>query len=149
MANTYTSLQYHFTFSTKNREPWISEEIESRVWAYIGGIARARPVVVRRYRAGPTVERDGRIHEGAVDAKRRKRRAHRAQQESQRIRTTDYKRRDQQACAQGGDRPGNGADSAADEAPDARAFSGNPRPSLPKGRQQSPGMCEAPLRTLK
>ena len=41
MANTYTSLQYHFTFSTKNREPWISEEIESRVWAYIGGIARA------------------------------------------------------------------------------------------------------------
>ncbi|HEV8140875.1 MAG TPA: IS200/IS605 family transposase [Pyrinomonadaceae bacterium] len=41
MANTYTSLHYHFTFSTKNREPWISEEIESRVWAYIGGIARA------------------------------------------------------------------------------------------------------------
>ena len=32
---------------------------------------------------------------------------------------------------------------------DARAFNGNPRPSLPKGRQQSPGMCEAPLRTLK
>jgi putative transposase len=31
MANTYTSLQYHFTFSTKNREPWITEEIENRV----------------------------------------------------------------------------------------------------------------------
>ena len=41
MANTYTSLHYHFTFSTKNREPWISQEIESRVWAYIGGVARA------------------------------------------------------------------------------------------------------------
>jgi REP-associated tyrosine transposase len=41
MANTYTSLHYHFTFSTKNREPWISTEIEDRVWAYIGGVARA------------------------------------------------------------------------------------------------------------
>ena len=41
MANTYTSLHYHFTFSTKNREPWITTEIENRVWAYIGGIARA------------------------------------------------------------------------------------------------------------
>jgi putative transposase len=40
MANTYTSLHYHFTFSTKNREPWIVSEIETRVWAYIGGIAR-------------------------------------------------------------------------------------------------------------
>jgi putative transposase len=40
MANTYTSLHYHFTFSTKNREPWIAAEIENRVWAYIGGIAR-------------------------------------------------------------------------------------------------------------
>jgi putative transposase len=40
MANTYTSLHYHFTFSTKNREPWIISEIEARVWAYIGGIAR-------------------------------------------------------------------------------------------------------------
>jgi putative transposase len=41
MANTYTSLHYHFTFSTKNRKPWITTEIENRVWAYIGGIARA------------------------------------------------------------------------------------------------------------
>lgn len=40
MANTYTSLHYHFTFSTKNREPWITQEIEERVWADIGGIAR-------------------------------------------------------------------------------------------------------------
>ena len=31
---------YHFTFSTKNREPWITQAIEARVWAYIGGIAR-------------------------------------------------------------------------------------------------------------
>jgi putative transposase len=39
MANTYTSLHYHFAFSTKNREPWITSEIENRVWAYIGGVA--------------------------------------------------------------------------------------------------------------
>ena len=40
MANTYTSFHFHFTFSTKNREPWITREIEARVWAYVGGIAR-------------------------------------------------------------------------------------------------------------
>lgn len=40
MANTYTSLYYHVVFSTKNRFPWIRLEIEQRVWAYIGGIAR-------------------------------------------------------------------------------------------------------------
>jgi REP element-mobilizing transposase RayT len=40
MANTYTSLHYHIVFSTKNRECWISPDIEERVWAYLGGIAR-------------------------------------------------------------------------------------------------------------
>jgi len=40
MANTYTSLHYHFTFSTKNRQPWIAAEIEERVWAYLGGILK-------------------------------------------------------------------------------------------------------------
>jgi len=40
MANTYTSLYYHIVFSTKNRVGWIESEIEQRVWAYIGGIAR-------------------------------------------------------------------------------------------------------------
>lgn len=40
MANTYSSLFYHIVFSTKNRERWIAEEIENRVWAYVGGIAR-------------------------------------------------------------------------------------------------------------
>lgn len=41
MANTYSSLNYHFVFSTKNREPLLVQDIESRVWSYIGGIARA------------------------------------------------------------------------------------------------------------
>ncbi|MEI9896208.1 MAG: IS200/IS605 family transposase [Chthoniobacter sp.] len=40
MGNTYTSLHYHFVFSTKNREPWIGREIEGRVWEFLGGIAR-------------------------------------------------------------------------------------------------------------
>ncbi len=40
MANTYTSLHYHLIFSTKNRVAYITPEIEQRVWAYIGGIAR-------------------------------------------------------------------------------------------------------------
>lgn len=40
MANTYTSLHYHIIFSTKNREPWIRQDLEPRVWSYLGGIAR-------------------------------------------------------------------------------------------------------------
>ena len=42
MANTYTSLHYHIVFSTKNREPWITTEIEKRVWSFLGGIAREK-----------------------------------------------------------------------------------------------------------
>jgi REP element-mobilizing transposase RayT len=41
MANTYTSLHYHFVFSTKNREHWIRQEFEQRIWAYLAGIAKA------------------------------------------------------------------------------------------------------------
>lgn len=40
MANTYTSLYYHLVFSTKHRQPWITTDIEARIWAYLGGIAR-------------------------------------------------------------------------------------------------------------
>ncbi len=40
MANTYTSLHYHLIFSTKNRQPWISQKIELRIWKFLGGIAR-------------------------------------------------------------------------------------------------------------
>jgi putative transposase len=40
MANTYTSLYYHVVFSTKNRVRYINREIEHRVWAYLGGVAR-------------------------------------------------------------------------------------------------------------
>jgi len=40
VAKTYTSLNYHLAFSTKNREPWIAQSIEDRIWAYTGGVAR-------------------------------------------------------------------------------------------------------------
>jgi len=40
MANTYSSLFYHLVFSTKHRQRLIDREIEDRVWAYIGGVAR-------------------------------------------------------------------------------------------------------------
>jgi putative transposase len=40
MANTYTSLHYHIVFSTKNREPHITNEIKERIWGFLGGIAR-------------------------------------------------------------------------------------------------------------
>jgi REP-associated tyrosine transposase len=40
MANTYTSLNYHLVFSTKNREAWLVEAVRERLWPYLGGIAR-------------------------------------------------------------------------------------------------------------
>jgi putative transposase len=40
MANTYTSLNFHFVFSTKNRENMIDSKIKSRLYDYLAGIAR-------------------------------------------------------------------------------------------------------------
>lgn len=40
MANTYSNLFLHIVFSTKLRGEFIHKDIEARVWAYIGGIAR-------------------------------------------------------------------------------------------------------------
>ena len=39
MANTYVALHCHIVFSTKNRERWITADIEERVWTYLAGIA--------------------------------------------------------------------------------------------------------------
>ena len=41
MANTYASLHYHLIFSTKNRTAFLKPEVEDRIWAYLGGVARA------------------------------------------------------------------------------------------------------------
>ncbi|HEV2392111.1 MAG TPA: IS200/IS605 family transposase [Verrucomicrobiae bacterium] len=49
MANTFTSLHYHIVFSTKNRETWIRQDAQERVWDYLGGIAREndlKPLIV-------------------------------------------------------------------------------------------------------
>lgn len=45
MANTYSNLFYHIVFSTKGRKNLIDRDIEQRVWAYIGGIARHHEIV--------------------------------------------------------------------------------------------------------
>jgi putative transposase len=40
MGHTYSSLLYHIVFSTKNRAPVIAPELSTRLFAYMGGIAR-------------------------------------------------------------------------------------------------------------
>ena len=40
MPNTYTSLHYHFVFSTRNRERWIAPEWRYRLFEYLGGTLR-------------------------------------------------------------------------------------------------------------
>ncbi len=40
MSHRYASLLVHSVFSTKNREPLIPEHMKTKLWAYIGGIAR-------------------------------------------------------------------------------------------------------------
>ena len=45
MGSTFYSLQTHLVFSTKNRVPFLTPEIRSRVHAYLGGCCRALDVV--------------------------------------------------------------------------------------------------------
>jgi REP element-mobilizing transposase RayT len=40
MPGTYTNLLYHLVFSTKNRIPLISKNLQADLYAYIGGIVR-------------------------------------------------------------------------------------------------------------
>ena len=40
MPQSLARILVHLVFSTKNREPWITTEIEQRIWEYLGGIAR-------------------------------------------------------------------------------------------------------------
>jgi putative transposase len=41
MPHTYTNLLFHIVFSTKDRHPFISAEIEERLCEYIGGTIRS------------------------------------------------------------------------------------------------------------
>lgn len=40
MGNSWTQNYYHAVFSTKDREPWIRPELERRLHAVLGGIAK-------------------------------------------------------------------------------------------------------------
>ena len=40
MSHTYTVLLVHCVFSTKNRRKLIPDEIQPKLWSYVGGIAR-------------------------------------------------------------------------------------------------------------
>ena len=40
MPHSYVSNLVHYVFSTKERFPFIDQELESRLWPYMGGIAR-------------------------------------------------------------------------------------------------------------
>jgi REP element-mobilizing transposase RayT len=41
MPGTFSQILLHVVFSTKGREPWISPDIASRLYPYMGGIIRA------------------------------------------------------------------------------------------------------------
>ncbi len=47
MANTYTSLNIHYVFSTKNRTPILVGNMRERLWAFMGGIARENGMKAR------------------------------------------------------------------------------------------------------
>jgi putative transposase len=46
MPGTYSQLLLHVVFSTKARTPWISGEVASRLYPYLGGIVRAEKGVL-------------------------------------------------------------------------------------------------------
>ncbi|MES2661725.1 MAG: IS200/IS605 family transposase [Pseudomonadota bacterium] len=45
MTNTFSALHYHFIFSTKNRVPYLSQNIEKQIWQYMAGIARYNKII--------------------------------------------------------------------------------------------------------
>jgi Transposase IS200 like len=44
MADTFSSLNVHFVFKTKNRQPLPMDEIKERFWAFMGGIAKQNEI---------------------------------------------------------------------------------------------------------
>jgi len=40
MAGTFHNLKFHLVFSTKGRQPWLTNDIRPRVHEYLGGIIR-------------------------------------------------------------------------------------------------------------
>ena len=50
MANTFTSLHVHVIFSTKNRERWLTPDVEDDVWRYLRGNLPGTPSATLRTR---------------------------------------------------------------------------------------------------
>ena len=46
MPQSFGSLHFHLVFSTKNRQPLIDAELQSRLYEYMGGILRAEKSVL-------------------------------------------------------------------------------------------------------
>jgi putative transposase len=42
MAGSFTALYYHCVFSTKNREPLVTPELQPRLYDYVGGLTHKR-----------------------------------------------------------------------------------------------------------
>ncbi|HEV3038148.1 MAG TPA: hypothetical protein VHA33_10270 [Candidatus Angelobacter sp.] len=39
---SYTSILVHYVFATHERRPLVSDEVQPKLWAYMGGIARTQ-----------------------------------------------------------------------------------------------------------
>jgi REP element-mobilizing transposase RayT len=53
MASTYSKLHYHIVFSTHHRQPWIAEDWEPRLHAFLNGClqnAACQPIEIGGYR---------------------------------------------------------------------------------------------------
>ena len=46
MPGTYSQILLHVVFSTKHRKPWITLEVASRLYSYMGGIIRSEKGVL-------------------------------------------------------------------------------------------------------
>jgi len=42
MSSSYTNLLYHFIFSTKDRQGWLTDKHQERLYEYIGGVIRSQ-----------------------------------------------------------------------------------------------------------
>jgi REP-associated tyrosine transposase len=53
MGSTHTSLLIHIVFATKNRTPWLGEDIQQRLFGYLGGVVRDKGGALRAVGAMP------------------------------------------------------------------------------------------------
>jgi hypothetical protein len=51
---SHTSLLFHCVFAAKDRRPLITDEVQPKLWSYMGGIAIQRAALVTRKRSVTT-----------------------------------------------------------------------------------------------